>query len=75
MKVFVKMLSGEKITLDVNPSDNVERIKQLVENATTIDASDQRLSFGSVVLDDSHRLSDYNISHESTIYLVCQKQN
>ena len=33
MQIFVKTLTGKTITLDVEPSDTIENVKQKVRNA------------------------------------------
>lgn len=32
MQIFVKTLTGKTITLDVDPSDTIERVKQLIQD-------------------------------------------
>lgn len=70
MQIFIKLINGDSVTLDVKPLDPIERIKTRVEELTGIAAQQQRYSFGALVLNDEHCLSDYNIEHESTIYLT-----
>ena len=35
MQIFVKTLTGKTITLDVEPSDTIENVKQKVRSAAT----------------------------------------
>ena len=70
MQIFVKLITGDCVTLDVKPLDLIERIKKRIEELTGIASQQQRYSFGAVVLKDDYCLADYDIKHESTIYLT-----
>jgi large subunit ribosomal protein L40e len=43
MQIFIKTLAGKTITLDVNPNDTVERLKQRIEETEGIKFKDQSL--------------------------------
>ena len=69
-QIYVKQLTGEKITLDVNQSNTIYQVKVMIQNRTGFSPARQRLIFAGKVLEDGRTLGDYNIKKETMLHLV-----
>ncbi|XP_076458039.1 uncharacterized protein LOC143291775 [Babylonia areolata] len=61
MHVCVKTLTGQAITIEVNPSDTTDDVKAKIQDRLGIPHHHQRLVFNGRELQNGSQLSDYNI--------------
>ena len=70
MRIFIKSLNGNSITVDVKPSDTIKSLKSKVFNKLQVPPDNQRLLYSSSQLEDKMTIADYGIEANATIHFV-----
>lgn len=73
MKVFVKVLSGQEITLEVDGSQQISSVKKMVEERLKVPFDQQRLVFRGSTLANASSLDDNRILENSKLHLFIKK--
>ena len=70
MQVFIKITGNKTMVLNVEGSNTIGHVKDIIHNMSDVPPLRQRLVFALKELDDSRTLTDYNIQKNSTIYMT-----
>lgn len=68
--IFVKTQTGKLITMEVDPYDTIEIVKEKIQDEEGIPPAQQRLIWAGKQLEDDYTLSHYKIHSEDTLYFV-----
>ncbi len=61
---------GRTCTIDIESNETVRRLKEMIQEEMGFECDEQRLVVTGRTLEDNQRISDYNLTEESTIYIT-----
>lgn len=70
MQIKVKTLTGRDIPVDIEGSDRIIRIKEMMEEKEGIPPSQQRLIFNGSQLNDDNTVQEAGINAGASLHLV-----
>lgn len=70
IQIFIRTLTGRTMTMEVNPDDTIESLKEKLYDTEGIPVAQIRLIFAGKQLENHNTFRTYNITNESTIHLV-----
>lgn len=70
MQIFIKTLTGKKISIDIESSDIISKVKAEVETKEGIPSDLQTLIYAGKRLENEKSLADLGIEGEFTLHLV-----
>ena len=70
MQIYIETLTRKRISVEVDPLDTVESLKNKIEEKEHVPFIQQMLIFAGKPLDDGYTLSHYNIERHCTVHMV-----
>ena len=70
MQLYVMLLTGKMIKLDVDNTDSIQNIKQQIFNKIGIYPEKQKIIFNNIVLDDNNIINYYHIKPDNTLNVI-----
>eukprot|EP01091_Cochliopodium_minus_P014078 TRINITY_DN4708_c0_g1_i1.p1 TRINITY_DN4708_c0_g1~~TRINITY_DN4708_c0_g1_i1.p1 ORF type:complete len:221 (-),score=75.32 TRINITY_DN4708_c0_g1_i1:120-782(-) len=72
--IFVKIMNGKEVELDVNPENSIEEIKNKLKEKGETDVENISIKFkGKELKEDETKISEYNIVNKSRLMVFLKK--
>ena len=68
--LFIKNMNGKTYTVYANPDEYIQNVKSSISSQSGDNSGSLMLVYNSKQLQDGHRLSEYNVAPNSTIYMT-----
>ena len=75
MEIFVRLLTGKVMQLNVNGADTIAAVKKMIKAKEGLDVEKQQLIYSGNTLEDTKTLSDYKIIQETTLFLIVKAES
>ena len=75
IQVFVKTPRGKTVTLEVEAEEDVDRLKEKLNEKENVSPDKQWLVYDQQLLKDGHPLSEYGVQNESSLSLIVLKSS
>jgi len=70
MQIKIKTLTGKVVELNIEPTDTIYRVKEMLEEKEGIDPKQQRLIFGGKQIGDELSANSIGVRADDTLHLV-----
>lgn len=74
MQIFGETITGNHITLEVEPNELIENLREKIKEKLGYECEDQIIIYGGKKLEDGNTLQDYSVQKHSTIHIVFRQR-
>jgi ubiquitin C len=70
MQIFIRTFIGKTLVISINSCDTIKTLKHQIQHKEGVPTNQQRLVYGTKILNNNNTLESYNINNYDTIH-VC----